>query len=102
MHRFGNGYSSHPANNGKLISALSGGRLGNRPGLIERAATSIRESQELKRGNEAPNGPTNGKWQQAQGVQHLFVVNMPTGEEVQQSVALLELLLQQTGHFPAH
>ncbi|KAJ5302392.1 hypothetical protein PENANT_c008G08881 [Penicillium antarcticum] len=35
----------HPCCNGKLISVLTGGRIGNKPGLIERAANSIKKSE---------------------------------------------------------
>lgn len=100
---------SDPANNGKLISALSGGRLGNKPGLITRAANSIKESREPKRGMGFPSERTrekNQRYQDKSGpqidVQHLFIVNMPSEDEVQQSVALLEHLLRQTGQLKAH
>lgn len=40
---------NHPVNYGKLTSVLTGGLMGNKPCLIERVATSIREPQDSKR-----------------------------------------------------
>ncbi|KJK63850.1 hypothetical protein P875_00064666 [Aspergillus parasiticus SU-1] len=60
--------ANHPVNNGKLTSVLTGGLIGSKPGLIERAATSIRESQDSKRiaRGEPPSEPIKEKWQRYQ------------------------------------
>ncbi|KAK6837464.1 hypothetical protein RU639_001461 [Aspergillus parasiticus] len=105
--------ANHPVNNGKLTSVLTGGLIGSKPGLIERAATSIRESQDSKRiaRGEPPSEPIKEKWQRyqrkkkpslakkvlQQDVLYLLIVNMPTEEELQQSIAQLEHLMQQAG-----
>ncbi|PIG81841.1 hypothetical protein AARAC_003683 [Aspergillus arachidicola] len=104
---------NHPVNNRKLTSVLSGGLIGSKPGLIERAATSIRELQDSKRiaRGEPPSEPIKEKWQRyqrkkkpslakkvlQQDVLYLLIVNMPTEEELQQSIAQLEHLMQQAG-----
>ncbi|KAE8337988.1 hypothetical protein BDV24DRAFT_153876 [Aspergillus arachidicola] len=104
---------NHPVNNRKLTSVLSGGLIGSKPGLIERAATSIRELQDSKRiaRREPPSEPIKEKWQRyqrkkkpslaknvlQQDVLYLLIVNMPTEEELQQSIAQLEHLMQQAG-----
>ncbi|KAB8212018.1 hypothetical protein BDV34DRAFT_219231 [Aspergillus parasiticus] len=104
---------NHPVNNGKLTSVLTGGLIGSKPGLIERAATSIRESQDSKRisRGEPPSEPIKEKWQRyqrkkkpglakkvlQQDVLYLLIVNMPTEEELQQSIGQLEHLMQQAG-----
>ncbi|KAB8218028.1 hypothetical protein BDV33DRAFT_193084 [Aspergillus novoparasiticus] len=104
---------NHPVNNGKLTSVLTGGLIGSKPGLIERAATSIRESQDSRRiaRGEPPSEPIKEKWQRyqrkkkpglakkvlQQDVLYLLIVNMPTEEELQQSIAQLEHLMQQAG-----
>ncbi|KAE8332858.1 hypothetical protein BDV39DRAFT_199859 [Aspergillus sergii] len=91
---------NHPVNNGKITSVLTGGLIGSKPGLIERAATSIRESQVSRRiaRGEPPSEPIKEKWQRyqrkkkpglakkvlQQDVLYLLIVNMPTEEELQQ------------------
>ncbi|KNG80942.1 hypothetical protein ANOM_011026 [Aspergillus nomiae NRRL 13137] len=103
---------NHAVNNGKLTSVLTGGLLGSKPGLIERATNSIKESQEVKRlaRGEPPSEPIKEKWQRyqckkkpglakkvlQQDVLYLLIVNLPTEEELQQSIAQLEHLMQQT------
>ncbi|KAH6888389.1 hypothetical protein B0T10DRAFT_573104 [Thelonectria olida] len=104
---------NHPANNGRLISLLTGGKIEGRPGPIKRAANSIRESREARRniGGESPGEPIQGSEPQRprkrrpglikkvlqQDVLYLLIVNMPTEEEMQQSVAQLERLMQGAG-----
>ncbi|KAJ1705141.1 hypothetical protein NYO67_12705 [Aspergillus flavus] len=106
-------YPNHPVNNGKTSSVLPGGLLGSRSGLIERAATSIKESHDSKRiaRGEPGSEPIKEKWQRyqrkkkpglaknvlQQDVLYLLNVNMPTEDELQQSVAQLEHLMQQAG-----
>ncbi|GAB1192780.1 hypothetical protein APSETT444_001976 [Aspergillus pseudonomiae] len=103
---------NHAVNNGKLTSVLTGGLLGSNPGLIERATNSIKESQEVKRlaRGEPLSEPFKEKWQRyqckrkpglakkvlQQDVLYLLIVNMPTEEELQQSIAQIEHLMQQT------
>ncbi|KAE8360369.1 hypothetical protein BDV27DRAFT_167873 [Aspergillus caelatus] len=105
---------NHPVNNGKLTSVLTGGLMGNKPCLIERVATSIRESQDSKRiaRGEPPSEPIKEKRQRyhrkkkkpgfakkvlQQDVLYLLIVNMPTEEELKQSIAQLEHLMEQSG-----
>ncbi|GMG11270.1 unnamed protein product [Aspergillus oryzae] len=106
-------YPNHPVNNGKTSSVLPGGLLGSRSGLIERAATSIKESHDSKRiaRGEPGSEPIKEKWQRyqrkkkpglaknvlQQDVLYLLNVNMPTEDELQQSIAQLEHLMQQAG-----
>ncbi|KAF9894969.1 hypothetical protein FE257_004593 [Aspergillus nanangensis] len=109
---------NHPVNNGKLTSVLTGGLMGNKPGLIERATTSIRESQDAKRiaRGETPSEPLKEKWQRYQSkkkpglikkvlqqdVLYLLVVNMPSEEELKQSVDQLERLMRLGGSRGPH
>ena len=61
-------YPNHPVNNGKTSSVLPGGLLGSRSGLIERAATSIKESHDSKRiaRGKPPSEPIKEKWHRYQ------------------------------------
>ncbi|KAJ5155804.1 hypothetical protein N7492_008607 [Penicillium capsulatum] len=103
----------HPEDNGKLLAALtSGGRPGHK-NLIQRTAGFIKDAQALKRSLDSSRDSTRSQPQDQkttepsgngpqQGMQHLCVVNLPTEEELRQSVALLDLLLQQTGQCSPH
>ncbi|KAK4867606.1 hypothetical protein LT330_001116 [Penicillium expansum] len=100
---------NHPANNGNLISALSGGLYKPKPGLIERAGIAIKESQDRKRAAQGlpPSITWKEKWTKkkkeigsririlSEDVMYLMIVNMPTEEELSESVAKLQYLAQQ-------
>ncbi|KAL4807224.1 hypothetical protein BDV18DRAFT_137168 [Aspergillus unguis] len=100
---------NHPANSGNLLSTLSGGLYVPKPGLIERAGAAIKESQDKKRADQGlpPCETWAEKWarkkQQSgsrlkilgEDVLYLMVVNMPTEEELRESVAKLQYLAQQ-------
>ncbi|EIT76298.1 hypothetical protein AO1008_03199 [Aspergillus oryzae 100-8] len=104
---------NHPVNNGKISSVLTGSLFGSKSGLIERAATSIKGSHDSKRiaRGEPPSEPIKEKWQRyqlkkkpglaknvlQQDVLYLLNVNMPTEDELQQSIAQLEHLMQHAG-----
>ncbi|OGE50122.1 hypothetical protein PENARI_c018G00030 [Penicillium arizonense] len=99
--------TNHGVNNRKLLSTLSGGRLGNKPGLIERAATSIKEFHDLKRiaRLELTHDPIREKLRRSQekrtkmpskalqpNVPYLIIVNRLSEEELQHSVSLLDAI----------
>lgn len=99
----------HPANSGKLLTVLSGGRYQPKPGLFERAGAAIKESQDKKRAAQGlPPSETfkqklNRKKKEAnnrfnplkEDVMYLMIVNMPTEDELRESVAQLQYLSQQ-------
>ncbi|KAJ5999880.1 hypothetical protein N7481_000289 [Penicillium waksmanii] len=107
----------HSAHNGKLISAITGGRLGNKskPGLIHRAAASIKEAQEAKRATRSTDSIESNydtRWTHfgkdirslnsmkkvlQPNVQYLVIVNMPSQEELQQSATKLEYIMKEKG-----
>ncbi|KAJ6063414.1 uncharacterized protein N7446_007534 [Penicillium canescens] len=99
--------TNHGVNKRKLLSTLSGGRLGNKPGLIEQAANSIKEFQDLKRiaRLELPHDPIKEKLRRSQekrteipskalqpNVPYLMIVNRLSEEELQHSVSLLKAI----------
>ncbi|GMF78039.1 unnamed protein product [Aspergillus oryzae] len=59
---------NHPVINGKISSVLTGSLLGSKSGLIERAATSIKESHDSKRiaRGKPPSEPIKEKWHRYQ------------------------------------
>ncbi|KAL4863053.1 hypothetical protein BDV12DRAFT_202480 [Aspergillus spectabilis] len=99
----------HPANNGKLLSTLSGGLYTPKPCLIERVGAAIEESQDKKRHAQGlpPSETWEEKWARKkketssrikilrEDVMYLMIVNMPTEEELSESVAKLQYLAQQ-------
>ncbi|KAL2827388.1 hypothetical protein BDW59DRAFT_160350 [Aspergillus cavernicola] len=99
----------HPANSGNLLSTLSGGLYKPKPGLFERAGTAIKESQDKKRAAQGlpPSETWKEKWARkkketgsrikilSEDVMYLMIVNMPTEEELRESVAKLQYLAQQ-------
>ncbi|CAI7598408.1 unnamed protein product [Penicillium pancosmium] len=109
--------SAHSAHNGKLISAITGGRLGNKskPGLIHRAAASIKEAQDTKRASRSVDSiesnndtrwmhfgkdaqsPSSMKKVLQPNVQYLVITNMPGQEELQQSATKLEYIMKEKG-----
>ncbi|ROW11876.1 hypothetical protein VPNG_05023 [Cytospora leucostoma] len=109
---------NHPANSGSLISLLTGGAVNPGARRQERRAAKwagrdarreYRDQRRMARG-KAPRGPRqtrlkpNGKRRKSgiikkilqQDVLYLLIVNLPTEEEVQESVANLERVM--TGH----
>ncbi|KAL3469187.1 hypothetical protein BJX99DRAFT_81276 [Aspergillus californicus] len=102
---------NHPANNGKLLSSLTGGLYVPKPGLCERAGTAIREAQDKKRA--AKGLPPSEPWKEAlkrkkkqrtgrlkilqEDVMYLMIVNMPTEDELKESVAQLKRLMETEG-----
>ncbi|KAK7738344.1 hypothetical protein SLS53_006155 [Cytospora paraplurivora] len=109
---------NHPANSGSLISLLTGGAVNPAARRQERRAAKwagrdakreYRDQRRMARG-KAPRGPRqtrlkpNGKRKKngiikkilQQDVLYLLIVNLPTEEEVQESVANLERVM--TGH----
>jgi hypothetical protein len=100
---------NHPANNGNLLSTLSGGLYVPKPCLFERAGAAIKESQDKRRAAQGlpPSETWAEKWARKrkesgtrlkilrEDVLYLMVVNMPTEEELSESVAKLQYLAQQ-------
>jgi len=87
---------NHPANSGSLISLLSGGHIAV-PGVDEIVGMSQRIAVNAIQGkkiteNDKPLliGPALFKKLVTKDVLYLMIVNMPTQEEVQESVAQLE------------
>lgn len=106
---------NHPVNSGSLISLLTGGavnpaarRQARREAKQERRQIKreYKDSRRVARGR-APCGPrrvtrkgqrkTIIKKLMQKDVLYLFVVNLPSQEEVQESVAQLEQVMTQTG-----
>lgn len=98
----------HPANSGSLISLLTGGAI-NPPARRQARREAKQERREVKRKykdarrvarGHAPRGPRRVKRKgprktimkkiMQQDVLYLLIVNLPSQEEVQQSVAQLE------------
>ncbi|RLL93202.1 hypothetical protein CFD26_100616 [Aspergillus turcosus] len=100
---------NHPVNNGKLLTALTGGLYQPKPGLLERAGTAIKEAQDKKRAAQGlpPSETWKQKWARKkkeagsrikifrEDVMYLMIVNMPTQEELSESVARLQYIAQQ-------
>ncbi|OQD77221.1 hypothetical protein PENDEC_c003G05555 [Penicillium decumbens] len=99
----------HPASSGRLFTVLSGGRYKPNPGLIQRAGTAIKESQDKKRASQGlPPSETfkkkmtrkkkevNNRFNSLkEDVMYLIIVNMPTEDELRKSVAQLQYFSQQ-------
>jgi hypothetical protein len=99
---------NHPANNGDLISTLTGGKFSHKkkPGLIERAGSAIKERNDRKRAlqglppSETLREKINRKKKEQgnkyklfrEDVLYLMIVNMPTPEELEQAVARLRYM----------
>ncbi|KAL2788804.1 hypothetical protein BJX66DRAFT_308045 [Aspergillus keveii] len=100
---------NHPANNGNLLSTLSGGLYVPKPCLFERAGAAIKESLDKRRAAQGlpPSETWAEKWARKrkesgsrlkilrEDILYLMVVNMPTEEELSESVAKLQYLAQQ-------
>lgn len=100
---------NHPVYSGNLLTALSGGLYKPKPSIFERAAASIKESQDNKRAAQGlpPSESWKEKWARKkketgsnikilrEDVMYLIIVNMPTQEELRESVAKLQYLAQQ-------
>ncbi|PLB50895.1 hypothetical protein P170DRAFT_474444 [Aspergillus steynii IBT 23096] len=86
-----------PESNDNLVSRLSGGRSGSKPGLIERAAISIKESQDSRRKFRQEKEIEYSSRSLQPGVPYLMIVNLPSQDELQQSVGRLETILLQAG-----
>lgn len=100
---------NHPANNGDLISTLTGGKFSHKkkPGLIERAGSAIKERNDRKRAlqglppSETLKEKINRKKKEQgnkyklfrEDVLYLMIVNMPTPEELEQAVARLRYMM---------
>lgn len=96
-------------NNGNLLSTLSGGLYKPKPSLFDRAGAAIKESRDKKRAAQGlpPSETWKEKWAQKkkdigsrikilrEDVMYLMIVNMPTEEELRESVAKLQYLAQQ-------
>lgn len=96
-------------NSGNLLTTLSGGLYKPKPGLFERAGAAIKESQDKKRAAQGlpPSETLKQKWARKkketgsrikilrEDVMYLMIVNMPTEEELRESVAKLQYLAQQ-------
>lgn len=96
-------------NSGNLLTTLSGGLYQPKPGLFERAGAAIKESQDKKRAAQGlpPSETWKQKWARKkketgsrikilrEDVMYLMIVNMPTEEELSESVAKLQYLAQQ-------
>ncbi|KAB8243505.1 hypothetical protein BDV35DRAFT_383061 [Aspergillus flavus] len=92
---------NHPVINGKISSVLTGSLLGSKSGLIERAATSIKESHDSKRiaRGKPPSEPIKEKWHRYQRKKKPGLAKnvLQQDDELQQSIAQLEHLMQQAG-----
>jgi hypothetical protein len=101
----------HPASNGNLLTIFSGGLYQPKPSLFERAGAAIKESQDKKRAAQglAPSETFKQKLNRKkkdvnnrfnplkEDVLYLMIVNMPTEDELRDSVAQLQYLSQQRG-----
>ncbi|KAB8226310.1 hypothetical protein BDV33DRAFT_226825 [Aspergillus novoparasiticus] len=98
----------HPANSGSLISLLTGGHVPV-PGIDKMLDMTIEQSgiKRLVRGQPASHPPNAGLSQSSiervinkklhEDVLYLLIVNLPSKEEVQESVTQLEHLMKQAG-----
>ncbi|KAJ5781998.1 uncharacterized protein N7518_010481 [Penicillium psychrosexuale] len=100
---------NHPVNSGNLLTTLSGGLYQPKPSLFERAGAAIKETQDKKRAAQGlpPSETWKEKWARKkketgsrikilrEDVMYLMIVNMPTEEELKESVAKLQYLAQQ-------
>ncbi|KAB8206530.1 hypothetical protein BDV34DRAFT_224270 [Aspergillus parasiticus] len=98
----------HPANSGSLISLLTGGHVPV-PGIDKMLDMTLEQSgiKRLVRGQPAGHSPNSGLSQSSiervinkklhEDVLYLLIVNLPSKEEVQESVTQLEHLINQAG-----
>ncbi|PIG86640.1 hypothetical protein AARAC_006126 [Aspergillus arachidicola] len=98
----------HPANSGSLISLLTGGHVPV-PGIDKMLDMTIEQSgiKRLVRGQPAGHPPNAGLSQSSiervinkkphEDVVYLLIVNLPSKEEVQESVTKLEHVMKQAG-----
>ncbi|KAE8332487.1 hypothetical protein BDV39DRAFT_200105 [Aspergillus sergii] len=98
----------HPANSGSLISLLTGGHVPV-PGIDKMLDMTLEQSgiKRLVRGQPAGHPPNAGLSQSSiervinkklhEDVLYLLIVNLPSKEEVQESVTQLEHLMKQAG-----
>ncbi|KAJ5106872.1 hypothetical protein N7456_003547 [Penicillium angulare] len=100
---------NHPANNGKLLSALTGGVYNPKPSMIERATAAYKERDDKKRAAKGlpPAEPWKDKLRRkkkeqgarfriaGEDVMYLMIVNMPTQEELKETVAHLQYLVEE-------
>ncbi|KAE8345613.1 hypothetical protein BDV24DRAFT_148186 [Aspergillus arachidicola] len=98
----------HPANSGSLISLLTGGHVPV-PGIDKMLDMTIEQSgiKRLVRGQPASHPPNAGLSQSSiervinkkphEDVLYLLIVNLPSKEEVQESVTKLEHVMKQAG-----
>ncbi|KAJ6032594.1 hypothetical protein N7540_003326 [Penicillium herquei] len=90
----------HPVNNGRLISVITGGRIGKTPKkyIYERVADAMKDPNKRAQ-DQSTTTPRNrrsiiGKTFQPD-VLYLIIVNLPTEEEMKESLADLERLMEQ-------
>jgi hypothetical protein len=96
---------NHPANSGSLISLVSGGTIAV-PGVDKVLGQGRRMAVNLVQGKKPTEGaePIDGlgsamlKKITTQDVLYLMVVNLPTQEELQESVAELENIMHKAGY----
>ncbi|KAJ4414356.1 hypothetical protein N0V82_007964 [Gnomoniopsis sp. IMI 355080] len=99
---------NHPANSGSLLSLVTGGTINTGSKQEKRALRQDRRALKREQKNQrrmargrAPRGPRRGRRQKGQrkgvikrimqkDVLYLLIINLPTEQEVQQSVASLE------------
>lgn len=111
---------NHPANSGSLISLLTGGAIKTTPRQARRAARRDRRNSRRGYKDEArvargrsPRGPRRQRVPRSQrqgtikkifqqDVLYLLIVNLPTGSEVQASVAQLEQVVEQAAMPPSY
>lgn len=101
---------NHPANNGSLLSTLTGGKVvrKKKPSMLDRAGSAIKERNDRKRALQGlPPSETFkekiARKKKEQGnkyklfredVLYLMIVNMPTPEELEQAVVRLRYLME--------
>ena len=100
---------NHPVNSGNLLSTFTGGLYKPKPSLFDRVGAAIKESPDKKRAAQGlpPSETWKQKWARKkketgnkmkifrEDVMYLMIVNMPTEEELMESVAKLQYLAQQ-------
>ncbi|KAE8160787.1 hypothetical protein BDV40DRAFT_302011 [Aspergillus tamarii] len=86
---------NHPVNYGKLTSVLTGGLMGNKPCLLNGLRLPSGNHKTPRELLEKTPGIVKKVLQQ--DVLYLLIVSMPTEEELKQSIAQLEHLMQQSG-----
>ncbi|KAJ5758947.1 hypothetical protein N7520_006103 [Penicillium odoratum] len=102
---------NHAANNGNLISALTGGLVKPGPSMFEKATNKMRERENRKRASQGlPPVETETLKEKIarkkketgsririlrEDVMYLMIVNMPTPEELEESVARARYMMEQ-------